>query len=160
MNAEDVIKHLGLHSHPQEDGYFVETYRSKETVKQGSRSLSTAIHYLLTPDTFSAIHRLPGDEIYHFYIGDPVELLLLKSDGSGEVVILGNDLAKGIQPQFLVPKNTWQGSRLADGGKWALLGTTMAPGFDFEDNEMGKRDDLKNQYPEFSEMIGKLTLEN
>ena len=85
---------------------------------------------MLTPDTFSAMHRLKGDEVFHFYLGDPVEMLLLKPDGRAEAVLLGQDLSAGMRVQHAVAGGTWQGSRLAPGGKYALMGTTMAPGFD------------------------------
>ena len=100
----------------------------------GERSLGTAIYYLLTPDTYSALHRLPGDEVFHFYLGDPVEMLELRPDGSSCTTVLGPGL-DDMRPQHVVPGGVWQGSRLREGGGWALLGTTMAPGFSYEDYE-------------------------
>ena len=123
----------------------------------GDRAAGTAIYYLLTPDTFSALHRLPGDEIFHFYLGDPVEMLQLKPDGSGEVVVLGHDIAAGMRPQHVVPGGVWQGSRLRAGGSYALLGTTMSPGFDYNDYESGTRESLTQLYPQHSAMIASLT---
>jgi len=122
----------------------------------GGKSASTAIWYLLTPDTCSALHRLPADEVYHFYLGDPVELLLLNPEG-GEVVTVGPDLRSGQRPQVVVPAGTWQGSALAAGGAFALMGTTMAPGFDFSDYEAADRDVLSRAYPAFAERILRLT---
>ena len=148
ITAADIIKMLNLTPHPNEGGYFRETYRS---------ALSTAIYYLLTTETFSAMHRLPGDEIFHFYLGDPVEMLQLHPDGSGTAHILGTDLGKGMHPQVLVPGGVWQGSRLMPGKTFALLGTTMAPGFRFEDYETGNRGALTKAFPEFSELIALLT---
>jgi predicted cupin superfamily sugar epimerase len=113
------------------------------------------MYYLLTPDTFSALHRLPTDEVFHFYLGDPVEMLQLYSDGSGRVVTLGPDLGAGQQLQAIVPRGVWQGSTLRAGGAWALLGTTVAPGFDFEDYEAGL-EPLAEQYPAFAERIRRL----
>jgi len=124
----------------------------------GTRSLATAIYYLLTPDTFSAMHRLPTEEIFHFYLGDPVEMLLIDKDGAGTIVTLGPDIMKGMQPQVIVPRNVWQGARLAAGGKFALLGTTMSPGFEFSDYEAGKREELVKLCPEFGERIEGLML--
>jgi predicted cupin superfamily sugar epimerase len=121
-----------------------------------TRSAGTAIYYLLTPDTFSALHRLSTDEIFHFYLGDPVEMLHLLPDGSGRVVLLGNDLYVGDRPQIVVPGGTWQGSRLVSGGRFALMGTTMAPGFDFEDYEHGDGNALTERYPAFAEHIARL----
>ena len=97
MLTADQIKVLfNLKPHPEEGGYFVETYRSSETISEkaltsrykGVRSFGTAIYYLLTPETISAMHRLQSDEIFHFYLGDPVEMLQLWPDGSGRVLIL------------------------------------------------------------------------
>jgi predicted cupin superfamily sugar epimerase len=165
MTAKEVIERLGLKPLPGEGGYFVETHRAAERLKSetlkgahnGSRSLSTAIYYLLTAETFSAMHRLPGDEIYHFYLGDPVEMLLLKPDGSGEKIILGQDLNAGMRPQLLVKGGVWQGSHLLPGGKFALMGTTMAPGFEFEDYHGGQRAELMRMYPKFCALVSELT---
>jgi predicted cupin superfamily sugar epimerase len=82
----------------------------------------------LTPDTFSALHRLASDEVFHFYLGDPVEMLQVWPDGSHRVVLIGTDLAAGERPQVVVPRGIWQGARLRPGGRFALLGTTVAPG--------------------------------
>src|SRR5437762_8828641 len=157
IRAEDVIALLGLQPLSREGGYYRETYRSADRLPGGSlarfprgKSAGTAIYYLLTPDTCSALHRLPSDEVYHFYLGDPVELLLLHPEG-GEVVTLGGDLTAGQRPQFVVPAGTWQGSCLAAGGQFALMGTTMAPGFEFSDYEGGDREALLKSYPAFAE---------
>jgi hypothetical protein len=156
---------LGLKPLPQEGGFFAESYRSGEKLAgnslparySGDRSFGTAIYFLLTPDTFSAVHKLATDEIYHFYLGDPVELLLLGNDGSGEVVTIGTDLDRGMKPQFTVPRGAWQGSRLKIGGAFALLGTTMAPGFEFADLELARRETLLASHPAFSALIRHLT---
>src|SRR3954469_16183139 len=103
---------------------------------------STAIYFLLTPETFSAMHRLPTDEVLHFYMGDPVEMFQITADGRGTMIIMGHALKGGQVPQLLIPGNHWQGARLAPGGMWALLGTTVAPGFEFADYEHGSRDAL------------------
>lgn len=151
LGAEEVIRRLGLAPHPREGGYFVETYRSTE--RHGERSLSTAIYYLLTARTFSEMHRLTGDEVFHFYAGDPAEMLLLAPGGAGEKVTLGADLLAGERPQVVVPGGVWQGTRLLPGGRFALLGTTMAPGFDPSDYETGDRDALEREFPAFSAAI-------
>jgi uncharacterized protein len=164
ITAENLIKLLGLKSHP-EGGYYRETYRSDEKIGKralperytGTRSYGTAIYYLLTPETFSAIHRIKSDELYHFYLGDPVELVQLLPDGSGCAVTLGNDIASGAQLQTVVSRGTWQGARLAKGGRYALLGTTVAPGFEFADFEVGHSSDLLHSYPSFSDVIIALT---
>jgi predicted cupin superfamily sugar epimerase len=165
LTADEIRKRLKLQPHPAEGGYFMETYRSEHLIAKDAlpsgypdgRSVSTAIYYMLTANSFSAMHRLRGDEIFHFYLGDPVELLQLKADGSGEVVVLGQDIVAGMRPQHVVPAGAWQGSRLVRGGKYALLGTTVAPGFDFQDFEIGDRDELEGEYPQYAEMIRALT---
>jgi predicted cupin superfamily sugar epimerase len=150
--AEDLIRLLDLKPLPREGGFYRETYRS--TVRHSAaKSACTAMYYLLTPDTFSALHRLPTDEVFHFYVGDPVEMLLLESGKPATRITLGPDLVAGHQPQFVVPRGVWQGSRLKPGGAWALLGTTVAPGFDFTDYEGTDARELAAQFPEHEELI-------
>jgi predicted cupin superfamily sugar epimerase len=165
LTAAQVIAALDLKPHPIEGGYFRETYRSSDRLSAdalpphygAARAASTAIYYLLTPDTFSAIHRLATDEVFHFYLGDPVEMLLLHPDGRGEIVTLGPDLGAGQRPQVVVPRGVWQGSSLAPGGAFALLGCTVAPGFDYTDYETGRRDSLTARYPAFADLLRRLT---
>jgi len=161
MTAEEVKQLLQLVPHSLEGGFFRETYRSRWTVTaeylpdgiRGSRSIGTAIYYLLTPETFSPLHRLPGTEVFHFYAGDPVIMLQLLPDGRSQTITLGNDLAAGHQPQVVVRGQVWQGCKLAPGGKWALMGTTMSPGFDFSDYEDGAAEPLMAQFPGAAERI-------
>jgi predicted cupin superfamily sugar epimerase len=159
MTADEVIAFLQLQPHPVEGGFFRETYRSGATLQQDGaiRSVSTAIYYLLTPKTVSALHRLPGDEVFHFYGGDPVRMLQLWPDGSTRSLALGPDLRAGHMPQLVVPGGVWQGSVLMDGGAWALLGATMAPGFDYADYTAGHRAELTAKYPAEAKMIERLT---
>ena len=119
----------------------------------GSRSVGTAIYYMITPETFSALHRLRGTEIFHFYLGDAVVMLQLLPDGSSQTITLGSNLASGHQPQLVVRGGVWQGSRLAPGGKFALMGTTMSPGFDSADYEHGDIEQLIAEYPGQAELI-------
>jgi uncharacterized protein len=164
LTADQIIALLNLKPH-QEGGYFVETYRSLEVLSektlpsryQGPRSFGTAIYYLLTPETFSSMHRLQSDEIFHFYLGDPIEMLQLFPDGSGRILTLGSDILHGIQPQVVVPRGVWQGGKLLKEGKFALLGTTVSPGFEYVDCESGRRDDLIKSYPQFRDLIIALT---
>jgi len=165
--ADQIVALLGLVPLPGEGGLFRQTYRAAETIpavalpaRYGSpRRFATAIYYLLTddPDSFSALHRLKTDEVYHFYLGDPVEMLLLNPDGGSEQVVLGQDLAAGQQVQFVVPAGAWQGSRLLPGGRHALLGTTLAPGYEQEDFELASRVDLLRDYPAEAALIRALT---
>lgn len=164
MTADDLIRHLGLTPHPKEGGFFRETYRAAEwltglsTRYVGPRSASTAIYYLLTPSTFSAIHRLQTDEIFHFYLGDPVRMLHLDPDGNGRTIVLGPDVLNNQQLQVIVPRGIWQGSCLEPGGSFALMGCTVAPGFEYIDYEAGDRQKLLQQYPVYADLIRRLTL--
>jgi predicted cupin superfamily sugar epimerase len=164
-SAEEIIRQLNLKPLPGEGGFYRETYRSAEKIPREAlpgrygteKSFSTAIYYLLTPGTSSAFHRLPADEIFHFYLGDPVLMLKLHPDRRAEEIILGREIDKGQFVQTIVPANTWQGCLLREGGSFALLGTTVAPGFDFSDYETGDRETLLKKYPEYKELIEKLT---
>jgi uncharacterized protein len=166
LTAQQVIDRLELEPHEAEGGYFRETYRSPlrhpasalPSEYDGERNASTAIYYFLTPETFSAIHRVRSDEVFHFYAGDPVEMLQLRQDGGSEIVLIGSDLAAGHLPQVVVPAGVWQGCRLVPGGRWALMGCTVAPGFEFADFEAAKRDQLLRGYPEQAELIEALAL--
>jgi len=164
LTAADIIGLLQLRPLPREGGFYAETLRG-ETIPGrlvgdvADRAIKTAIYYLMTPDHCSAMHRLPTPELFHFYLGDPVEQLLLFPDGSGRRVRLGHDLRGGARPQSLVPSGVWQGARLAPGHRlgYALLGTTMAPGFEFRLYEHGDRALLLAAYPAFAAEIVALT---
>jgi predicted cupin superfamily sugar epimerase len=165
--AREIIDALGLQPHPIEGGFFHETYRSAGSVPSAvlpadyrsatDRSFGTAIYYLLTPDTFSELHRLPTEEVFHLYLGGPVRMLQLFPDGQGREIVIGSDIFAGQRPQVIVPPGVWQGSRLEPGVEFALLGATMAPGFDFADYEQGRREELVAQYPKHTEVIRILT---
>ncbi|MGD1994657.1 MAG: cupin domain-containing protein [Anaerolineae bacterium] len=165
LTADQIKSILSLAPHPAEGGYFVETYRATEAIPasalpdrySGARSFSTAIYYLLTPETFSEMHRVTSDEVFHFYLGDPVEMLQLGPDGSGHILTLGSDIVSGMRPQVVVPAGIWQGARLQPGGSFALLGTTVAPGFEYADYTSGEREALLEAYPEFADQIVALT---
>jgi len=164
LTLEQIKSLLRLEPLPNEGGFYAETYRSADTLAQGAlpagypggRSMATAIYFLLTPESFSAMHRLRGDETFHFYLGDPVEMLQLKPDGSGEPILIGPKIESGMRLQHTIPAGCWQGSRLAPGGKFALLGTTMAPGFDPADFELGNREQLSQAYPPYAALIALL----
>ena len=167
LDLDEIIHVLNLKPLPGEGGLFSESYLSVESVPQdglparysGPRRMGSAIYYLLTdnPDSFSALHSLKTDEIYHFYLGDPVDMVLLFGGGKSRRIILGQELLKGQVVQFTVPAGTWQGSRLISGGRYALLGTTMAPGFDPADFTLGNRSDLLSGWPEEADWIKRLT---
>ncbi len=168
LTPEQIISALGLEPLPVEGGFFRQTYRSDDQIplqalppryRGPARSFGTAIFYLLTsdPDSFSAMHRLATDEVYHFYLGDPVEMLLLGPAGEIRRVQLGADLLAGQHVQSVVPRGIWQGSHVLPGGRFALLGTTMAPGFDPADFELGARHELMQEYPQATDLIRLLT---
>ena len=100
---------------------------------------------------------MASDEIFHFYLGDPVEMLQLWPGGSGKRVLIGTDIERGMAPQVVVPHGVWQGARLAAGGKFALLGCTVSPGFEYADYERGSRQQLCEVYPAYRDMIRALT---
>ena len=176
MTADDVKRALGLVVHPREGGWFARSYtsgavlpavalaRTADPVEfDGPRRLSTAIYYLLETGTFSEMHRLKSDEIFHHYAGDPVEMVLLHGSGEVERHVLGKDLDAGQRPQFMVPHGTWQGARLLAkpqaGDAWALLGCTVSPGFEYADYEAATRHELLSRWPEARETIMALTRE-
>ncbi|MEW5733204.1 MAG: cupin domain-containing protein [Thermodesulfobacteriota bacterium] len=164
LTPEAVIRELGLSPLPLEGGYFVRSYTSdREIPEEGPgvpggepRRLATAIYYLMTPSSFSRLHRLKQDELWHFYLGDPVRMLLLYPDGSGGEKVLGTDLLSGQRPQAVAPGGTWFGGSLAPGGRFALIGCTLSPGYSDDDYEHGSRAELSSRYPAFSKQIARL----
>jgi predicted cupin superfamily sugar epimerase len=146
LPAARIIELLGLEPLPAEGGHFRQVYRDAN---------STAIYFLVQPDEFSAIHQLSGPEVYHFYGGDPLRMLLLHPDGRIERPVLGMDLEGGMRPLLVVPGGVWQGSETT--GDWTLVGTTMAPGFRPSDFELARRADLVAAYPEAAAEIARLT---
>ena len=166
MTANEVKRVLGLSPHPREGGWYVRSYEADEQVNAdvfpderyaSPRRTGTAIYYLLEPETFSEMHRLRSDEVFHHYAGEAVEMLQLSPGGAGTRVVLGKHLLAGERPQVVVRREVWQGARLVEGGRWALLGCTVSPGFEFEDYESGRRDQLCEQWPQWSEMLAGLT---
>ena len=167
VTADWLIQNLGLQPLPEEGGFFKRTYTAPETIPEAAlparyrspRFFGSAIVYLLTdaPDCFSALHQLSTDEVYHFYLGDPVEMLLLHPDGASERLVLGPDLGNGQRVQLVVPAGVWQGSHLLPEGRYALMGTTMAPSFELEDFHPGIRAELTARFPDEAELIAQLT---
>ena len=155
---KNIIKKFNLKPLSFEGGYFIETFRSEKSYLSGS--LCTCIIYLITSGNFSKLHRLPGEEIFHFYFGDPVTMLNICESGKSGIITLGNDFEKGETPQHVVAGNCWQGAFLSEGKNpvFALLGATMSPGFHINDYESaaGYEQILLKNHPEFSEAIKKL----
>lgn len=169
ISADELKARLRLEPHPREGGWFRQTWKAGEVLpgdalppryaagRSAGRAAGTAIYYLLEPNSFSEMHRLQSDEVFHFYLGDPVEMLQLFPDGSGRRVLLGTDVAAGELPQMVVPRGVWQGSRLVPGGQVALLGCTVSPGFEYEDYESGAREELIRGWPAWRDLIAALT---
>jgi hypothetical protein len=163
-NARYWIEKLQLEPHP-EGGYFRQTYRSEVVIARealpseftGARTASTAIYFLLEGKNFSAFHRLRSDEVWHFYAGEALMVHVIDREGKCSSIRLGRDLDAGEVPQAVVPAGCWFASHVADWKSWALVGCTVAPGFDFEDFEMGKRAGLVARYPLQREVIERLT---
>src|SRR5665213_3897887 len=149
MTTDELKRQLVLQPHPVEGGYFRRTYTSTGTVNlpRGTRAQGTAIYYLLEAGTFSEMHVLDSDEIFHFYLGDSVEMLQLHPDGGSAVLTLGPDLAAGQNVQLVVPAGVWQGTRLIGDGKMALLGCTVTPGFDFAVYRNATAEELIAEWP-------------
>jgi len=159
MSADEIRAMLQLQPHPNEGGWYRRTYTSDVSVAllRGVRPYGTAIYYLLEEGTFDEMHMVASDEIFHFYYGDPVEMLLLYPDGRTALFTLGPDLAAGQRPQILVPAGVWQGERLLEGGKVALFGCTVTPGFDFADYRSGNYAELAAGWPQEAERIRAMT---
>lgn len=167
LSAEEIRKQLQLVPLPIEGGYFRQTYLASDQIAKEhlpgrypeNKAVGSAILFLLTPDSFSAFHKLLTDEIYHYHLGDPAELFELHPDGSSNRVILGPDILGGQQVQHVVSQGVWQASRVTPGGEWTLLGTTMAPAYTQSDFELGETDKLIDDYPGQKEIITQLTRE-
>ena len=144
-----LIDHYHFTPLPVEGSLFLSTYRSAAEL-DGGKPFGTAMigMFCNEPPSHSLFHRLPVDEIWHFYGGDPLRLILLYPDGSSRDVIMGSEPLKGQLVQFVIPAGVWQAGHLADGGDYSLFGCTMAPGFTGDMFEGGTRDVLAAQYPD------------
>ena len=166
MTGDQLIATLGLEPH-REGGFFRETYRAAETIAAaalpprfgGDRAFSTAIYFLLKAEQFSAFHRIRCDELWHFHMGEPLELVEITQDGRLTTTILGHDLANGARLQAVVPAGRWFGARLGEPrpDAFALLGCTVAPGFDFADFDLAGRDELLALFPQHEAIIQAMT---
>ena len=160
-DAQYWINHLGLSPHP-EGGYYRVTYKSDLTIArsalpsryQGDRSASTAIYFLLDGRDFSAFHRIASDEVWHFYAGSSLVVYVIDPDGDYSELHLGDG---SDEFQAVVKAGCWFASRVKDGAGFALVGCTVAPGFDFADFELAVRPDLVAAYPQHRELIEELT---
>ena len=161
---EELISFLELKRHP-EGGFYKETYRSDGVISQqelgdsfsGARNYSTGIYFLLTDSVFSAFHRIKQDEMWHFYEGDPLRVHMIDASGTYSYQDIGLNFDRNQRPQFVVPAGVWFASEVATGGKYSLVGCTVAPGFDFEDFELAERADLVSSFPQHQPIIQRLT---
>ena len=164
LTPDTIISTLHMQPHP-EGGWYAETYRSSGTIARdalpqsfgGTRNFSTAIYFLLPAGVFSAFHRIRSDECWHFYAGGTLHIYVIDAAGALQIIHLGSNLAAGEAFQAVVPAGCWFASRPAPGSAYALVGCTVAPGFDFADFEMAERDALQQAYPLLHTIIGELT---
>ncbi len=160
--AEQWIQTLQLQPHP-EGGWYREVYRSTRSApvdRMGAiRCEATSIYFLLAAGQRSALHRIRQDELWHFHDGDGLAVHQISPTGEHRTWPLGRDLVAGQRPQACVPAGHWFGAELVDGGAYALVGCTVAPGFEFEDLEMAGRADLQKQFPRHAELIERLTVD-
>ncbi len=164
MNIDEIIEKLQLSEHP-EGGFFRETYRSSEYISSnelgpkypGKRNYATCIYFLLTSNTFSAFHRIQQDEIWHFYQGNPISLHVISEEGTYEKITIGNDLSQNQSPQYVVPGGSWFAAEVIGENTFGLLGCTVAPGFDFMDFELPKRNLLIKKFPQHRVIVERLT---
>lgn len=163
-NANTWLTKLKLEPHP-EGGYFKEVYRSGEMIPNeglpqrynGSRNFATSIYYLLKSGQFSAFHKLQSDEIWNFYDGSSLTLHLLHEDAAYESIILGRDIEQKQILQFVIPKGVWFAAEVNEGNSFSLVGCQVAPGFDFDDFELGDEQNLKAKFPDYENLINKFT---
>jgi uncharacterized protein len=155
------IRELGLQAHP-EGGWYRETYRARDGFPgpahggfPAGRSLSTAIYFLLEQGLYSAFHRIRSDELWHHYDGDGTDIHIIEPNGALRVLRLGR--GAGRQPQAVVPAGCWFASEVAGGGEFALLGCTVAPGFDFADFELADGIELAAACAQHAPLIRRLT---
>ncbi|WNG24833.1 cupin domain-containing protein [Cystobacter fuscus] len=155
--VDELVRTLGLAPHP-EGGFFRETWRSAMTMEtpRGTRSVGTAIYYLLPRGTFSAWHRVSWAEQWHFYDGHALTMYLLdEAQGRLETVTLGRDVARGERPQVIVPAGVLQAA--LPQGEYTLCGCTVSPGFDFADWEMPHGEELAARHPQHAELFRQLS---
>ena len=163
-SAQDVIAALNLEPLDREGGFFRRAAEAglwvrPQDASEDSRAYSV-IYALFTPEGFSALHLLATDEVWCWHAGDRLESLRLNADGSGELVRMGLNVADGERPQDIIPTGVWQGTRLVEGGRWALVSCVVAPEFRWQNFTLGERDELIAAYPKWAKDIEGLTRVN
>jgi predicted cupin superfamily sugar epimerase len=160
IDSQALIARLQLKPHP-EGGYFRETYRADHRVlreaSNEARSASTAIYYLLCDGAHSAWHRIRSDEVWHFYAGDPVDVHVLDANGALLTHRLGNALVhEDAVFQAVVKAGDWFAAECRDASGAALVGCTVAPGFEFIEFELAAPGELQARFPQHRELIARL----
>jgi predicted cupin superfamily sugar epimerase len=158
LSPAEIRSLLELEPHPT-CGFVHETFRSPAEIPasalpgfDGARGRGSVLYFLVTPEAQMALHRIKPEQMYHHYLGDPIEVLMLAPDGPGRVEVVGS-LADGHRPQLLIPGDTWHVSRLLRGGEYALLATTEWPAVEPPDVSVGDPGELAKTYPDMAEEI-------
>lgn len=162
--VDEIKSILGLEPHPT-CGFTAASYLSPHRIAnealpagyRGTHTLALALYFLVTPERQMQLHRIRSDQIYHHYLGDPLEVLMLLPDGKGALAVVGSDLATGMRPQLPIPGGTWHVSRVRPGGTYALMGTTEWPSFDPSDLEIADAPALMRAYSDFRAEIAAFT---
>jgi hypothetical protein len=160
ITLNELIDHYQLTAHP-EGGYYKRSYESSEMISKdslpgrfkGDRLISTAIYYLLPKGQRSKLHRIKSDETWHFYLGGPLRIVGINESGIPYEVTLGSNILAGEHLQYTVPANHWFGSKPCQNTEFSFVGCTVAPGFDFEDFEIGNKQQLLHLFPNAKELI-------
>lgn len=164
MNANYWIHKLDLLKHP-EGGYYKEIYRSDEVIAKdvlpdrytAERNVSTSIYFLLAKEQVSRFHKLKSDEIWHFYYGTSLTIHMIDEKGKYAEQKLGRNLDEGEVLQFVIPKHTWFAAEVNNKSSFSLIGCTVAPGFDFADFELAKREEMVKKFPALKKIIERFT---
>lgn len=160
MSYDEVRKLLNLEPNAT-CGYVRVTFVSKQRIAPGGlpapfadgRPTGSALYFMLTPEEPVKLHRIRNDQFYHYYLGDPLEILMMMTDGTTQHHIVGPDIRAGHQVQLFIPGNTFHTARVTGARRWFLGGSTEWPGVEPADVELGKMDELAAKYPGAAEQI-------
>ncbi|MBQ9407281.1 MAG: cupin domain-containing protein [Desulfovibrio sp.] len=154
MTDSEIIAYYGLTPHP-EGGFYRRTYASSVLTEYGGskRPVCTAILFLLKAGQYSRLHCIPQDEMWHFYLGGPLRLVLITPDRASFEIVLGQNVSAGHRLQYSVPGGSWFGATPAQGSSYSLVGCTVAPGFCMDELKLGEAHDLLDMFPSASHII-------
>ena len=163
LTASLIKAHFKMKPHP-EGGWYYRNYVADESIPAqglphrfgGPRPICTGIYFLLEKGSFSAFHRIKSDEIWHFYAGGELLLHIISPAGELETVVLGTEFMSGRHLQWVVPAGYWFAAEPAPETEFSLVGCTVAPGFDFNDFELAKKNSLAKDFPQHQEIIKRL----